>query len=253
MPQTVTHELDDVRTFWNRNVCQTEFLTEFERGTREFYDAAEQVRYRYHYHIPPLLKRLAEEYPGGKLLEIGCSMGTDLLQSARNGLQVTGVDLTEAGIELARHRFELYGLPADLRVANAEHLDFDDATFDIVYSFGVLHHTVDTQQSINEVHRVLKPGGKAAIMLYHSRSLNQLAHLLTRTPADGNRKDPVPIARTYSKRSARELFDRFSDVSISVEYLFGTGWGAVNKLVPLPLHRWLGRRIGWHLMIEATK
>lgn len=253
MPSTLANELDDVRRFWNRNVCQTEFLTDFERGTKEFFDAAEQVRYRYHYHIPPLLERLATEYPGGKLLEIGCSMGTDLLQSARNGLQVTGIDLTEAGIDLARRRFDLYGHSADLRIGNAEQLEFDDDTFDIVYSFGVLHHTVDTQQAINEVHRVLKPGGKAAIMLYHSRSLNQVAHLLTGLPADGNREDPVPIARTYSRSSARQLFSRFSHVTTSVDYLFGTGWGFVNRLTPRPIHRWLGKRIGWHLIIEATK
>lgn len=90
-------------------------------------------------------------------------------------------------------------------------------------------------------------------MLYHRHSLNYLAHRLSGIPADGSRSDPVPIARTYSRDEARELFTGFSEVHVNVDYLFGTGWGAVNRLIPVPLHRFLGRHIGWHLMVQAVK
>ena len=242
-----------VHDFWNRNVCQTEFNDVENRGSREFFEEAEHIRYQYHYHILPLFDRLKNEYPGGRLLEIGCSMGTDLLQLARRGFQVTGIDLTEAGIELARSRFDMYGLDGELRVSDAETLDFPDDTFDVVYSFGVLHHTVDTEKSISEVRRVLRPGGKAVIMLYHRRSLNQLAHVVTGLPADGSRRDPVPIARTYTRAEVRRLFSPYSSNEVWVDYLFGTGWGIVNRYFPRFLHRWMGKYVGWHLMIEAVK
>lgn len=242
-----------VQDFWNRNVNQVSFLKTPEIGSRAFFEESEALRYRYHYHLLPLFDQLAQQYPGGKLLEVGCSMGTDLRQLAQRNFQVTGIDLTEVAIELAKQHFKLYGLDADLRVDDAENLKFEDNTFDVVYSFGVLHHTPDTEQSVREIWRVLREGGTAVVMLYHRHSLNYIAHQLLNIPADGSRSDPVPIARTYSRSQIRELFSQFSEVQVDVDYLFGTGWGVVNRLMPVPLHRFFGRYMGWHLMIQAVK
>src|ERR1041385_1468402 len=106
---TSSDKKDEVRAFWNRNVNQLNQLQRGDIGTREFYDAAEKLRYDYHYHLPPLFDRIAKEFPGGKLLEIGCSMGNDTIQFARRGMKVTGVDITEKAIELVQQRFALYG------------------------------------------------------------------------------------------------------------------------------------------------
>jgi ubiquinone/menaquinone biosynthesis C-methylase UbiE len=180
-------------------------------------------------------------------------MGNDTIQFARRGMQVSGVDLTDAAIELIQKRFALYGLSGDFRVADAEKLPFADATFDAVYSFGVLHHTPDTAGSIEEVRRVLKPGGKAYIMLYNTRSLNWLAHRLTGVPFDGSRRDPCPVEKSYMPGEAKRFFANYSATQVSIDYLYGTGWGLANKLMPTFLHRALGKVIGWHLMIEAVK
>ncbi|NTW88089.1 MAG: class I SAM-dependent methyltransferase [Desulfobulbaceae bacterium] len=242
-----------VKEFWTRNVCQAD-LPKAEKGSKEFFDEVEGIRYRYHYHLMPLFDRIAAEYNADcQLLEIGCGMGSDLLQLARRGLKVTGVDLTDAGIELARKRFSIYGKEGDLRVADAENLPFEDMSFDVVYSFGVLHHTPDTPKSIREVHRVLRPGGKAFIMLYYRPSLNYLAHYLTGVPFDGSKGDKCPVERAYTKREIREMFAPFKNVDIKIDYLFGTGWGKINAFTPKFLHRALGRIIGWHAMIEASK
>lgn len=246
-------EKEQVRDFWNRNVNQFNQLQRNDAGTRQFFDAAEALRYEYHYHLQPQFDRIAAEFPGGKLLEVGCSMGNDTIQLARRGMQVAGVDLTEAGIDLIRKRFALYGMDGEFRVADAETLPFAHATFDVVYSFGVLHHTPDTAGAIEEVRRVLKPGGKAFIMLYNTRSLNWLAHRLTGVPYDGSRHDPCPVEKSYFPAEARRFFDNYSDTRIAIDYLYGTGWGLCNKLLPKFLHRALGRVIGWHLMIEAVK
>ena len=247
------YDICAVKDFWNRNICQTDFLKDYEIGTREFFEESEKLRYRYHYHLLPLFDALARKYHDGSLLEVGCSMGTDLLQLARRDFMVTGIDITEAGIELARKRFSMYGKEADLRVADAEKLPFDDYVFDVAYSFGVLHHTPDPAGAIHQVWRVLKEGGEAVVMLYHRRSLNYCAHRALGIPADGSRSDPVPIAFTYTKNEARKLFSQFSRITISTEYLFGTGWGSINRVIPQFIHRFLGRRIGWHLMIRAVK
>lgn len=250
---TSSLEKEAVRDFWNRNVNQFNQLQRGDIGTREFFDAAEKLRYEYHYHLPPLFDRIAKENPGGKLLEVGCSMGNDTIQFARRGIEVTGVDITEKAIELIRDRFALYGQKGNFRVADAEALPFEDNTFDVVYSFGVLHHTPNTAGSIEEVRRVLRPNGKAFIMLYNTYSLNWVAHRLTGVPFDGSRTDPCPVEKSYTPGQARQFFDHFGHVKISVDYLYGTGWGAANKYMPTFLHRGLGKVIGWHLMIEAVK
>ena len=158
-----------VRAFWQEHPCGTKF-SDAEMGTREFFDLVEAHRYGKEWHIP-----IAADFSstrGLKVLEIGCGLGTDGAQFAKAGADYTGIDLTEASIELARKRFELSGLKGEFRVADAEQLDFADETFDVVYSHGVLHHTPDTEAAVRETHRVLKPGGRAIVMLYHRGSYN---------------------------------------------------------------------------------
>jgi ubiquinone/menaquinone biosynthesis C-methylase UbiE len=113
------------------------------------------------------------------VLEVGCGLGTDAINFARAGARYTGIDLTEASIELVRKRFAFEQLSADLRVADAEALPFADNSFDLFYSHGVLHHTPDTQRTIYEAHRVLKPGGTAMVMLYHKNSYNYYVNIMT--------------------------------------------------------------------------
>ncbi|MEX2116102.1 MAG: class I SAM-dependent methyltransferase, partial [Bacteroidota bacterium] len=131
----------EVQAYWDAHPCGTQF-TDLEWGSREFFEQVETFRYT----LQPFMDRIMrfKEYKGKRLLEIGCGLGTDLLQFARAGAHVTGIDLTPASIDLARKRFSLYGIPADLQVADAENLPFPDESFDVVYSFGVLHHTPDT-------------------------------------------------------------------------------------------------------------
>ncbi len=160
---------EQVRAFWQAHPCGTKF-TDAEAGTHLFYERVEEHRYRTEWHIPAAAG--FDKTRGLRVLEIGCGLGTDGAQFARAGAIYTGVDLTDAAVELARRRFELENLPGEFRAADAENLDFAGETFDVVYSHGVLHHTPDTQRAVAEVHRVLKPGGHAIVMLYHRDSYN---------------------------------------------------------------------------------
>jgi ubiquinone/menaquinone biosynthesis C-methylase UbiE len=158
-----------VRAFWQAHPCGTKFA-EAEEGSRAFFEAVEEHRYRTEWHIPEAAG--FDKTKGLRVLEIGCGLGTDGARFARAGALYTGVDLTEAAVSLARRRFELEGLAGEFRVADAEALDFADESFDIVYSHGVLHHTPDATAAVREIRRVLAPVGRAVVMLYHRDSYN---------------------------------------------------------------------------------
>lgn len=158
-----------VRAFWQAHPCGAKFA-DAEPGSRRFYELVEEHRYTKEWHIPAAAE--FTKAAGMKVLEIGCGLGTDGAQFAKAGAYYTGVDLTEAAVELARKRFELFNLPGKFKTADAENLEFADASFDLVYSHGVLHHTPDTDRAVKEIHRVLRPGGRAVIMLYHRDSYN---------------------------------------------------------------------------------
>ena len=285
-----------VLAFWQAHPCGTKF-SDAEIGTREFFERVEAHRYEKEWHIPA-----AAEFAnarGLKVLEIGCGLGTDGAQFAKAGADYTGVDLTDAAIELARKRFELFGLKGDFQVADAENLGFPDESFDVVYSHGVLHHTPDIEAAVQEIYRVLKPGGRAIVMLYHRGSYNyrvgirvlrragagllksdagiKLIHLLTGEPIDdlheraatmrttngGMSADKLlnestdgagnPLARVYSRREARELFEDFSTVELRAFFLNKRFIPILGNLLPRSIESALASRWGWHLWIYATK
>lgn len=161
--------------FWNAEPCGTHFVPEYA-DRREFYAKYREFRYRTEWHIPELAQ--FDQAKGKSVLEIGCGNGVDGVMFAQNGARYTGVDLTEAAVNATREHFQILGLPGTFQQENAQKLSFPDATFDIVYSWGVLHHTPDPSAAFAEVHRVLKPGGRAIIMLYHRHSFNYYARIM---------------------------------------------------------------------------
>ena len=237
MSEQNTKLKERVRAFWQANPCGTKFA-DAEPGTRRFYELVEQHRYEKEWHIPTAADFAAAR--GLRVLEIGCGLGTDGAQFAKAGADYTGVDLTDAAIELARKRFELFNLPGTFRTADAENLDFKDASFDLVYSHGVLHHTPDTARAVREIHRVLRQNGRAMIMLYHRNSYNyrvnirilrragvhllkwergvQLAHKLTGEPLDSLRAH------------ARRLREKGNGYLSAEEFLSQNTDGAGNPL-----------------------
>lgn len=163
-----------VKDFWEAHPCGSRF-TAAELGTKDFFELIEVHRYQSERHIPVAAGFASSQ--GKQVLEIGCGIGTDGVQFAQAGAIYTGVDLTTAAINLAKRNFELRGLAGIFQTADAEKLDFPDSSFDIVYSHGVLHHTPDTRKAVSEVHRVLRPGGQAIVMLYHRNSYNHAVNI----------------------------------------------------------------------------
>jgi ubiquinone/menaquinone biosynthesis C-methylase UbiE len=167
-------ELSEVDAFWNTQACGTHFVPEHS-DLADFYEKFREQRYRTEWHIP-LLVPFAET-KGQTVLEIGTGNGADAAMFAMNGAIYTGVDLTETALEATRQHFAVLGLTGTFQRENAEALSFPTESFDWVYSHGVLHHTPNPQQAVNEVWRVLKPNGRAIIMLYHKHSFNYFVRI----------------------------------------------------------------------------
>ena len=259
------------REQWGQDPCGAVYDREHQLGTREFFDEVERYRYQ---EYAPWMPRLMEfeRFRGARLLEIGCGMGTDLLQFARGGARCTGVDLTPRSVEITRHRFKLYGADGNFMISDGEHLPFRSESFDVVYSNGVLHHTPDTAGAIREVHRVLRPGGVAKIMLYHRNSLNYWFEIVFRRGVLGleflrgrsaeeimsrviefSDHDARPLVKVYSRGQARELFRMFKDVRVDIEQLMRKELRLLSPLITDAVFEKLRTTIGWNVIVTAIK
>jgi SAM-dependent methyltransferase len=253
-----------------------------EIGSREFFELADQRFYSW--NIPRHNEKGYfgnifdyERYRDRPVLEIGCGLGCMAMNWAQHGAQFTAVDINPVSVLHTARRFEVFDLSGTIREGDAENLPFPDDSFEYAYSWGVLHHTPNTRQAIRELYRVLAPGGRVGVMLYHRNSvlyrfmtdyIEGCLHLekeflnpleLASRYADGGRDEGNPHTWPVTKKEVREeLFIGFSNIEIQV---FGTDlipifnqWfpGLGSKL-PRPLMEACARRWGWSLWITAEK
>ena len=241
-----------VKEFWEREPCGTKTAAAAP-GTAEFFVQIERRRYE----LEPFIPELAafERWAQKDVLEVGVGLGTDFVRFVRAGARASGIDLTEAAIEAVRRRLALEGLTADLRVADAESLPFEDRSFDLVWSYGVLHHTPDTPRALAEIRRVLRPTGEARVMLYARRSWLGFGAwvrwgLLRGRPwlsiADVlARHLESPGTKAYTENEIRELFGGFSSVDVRrvvTPYDRRVAWRLADVTGP---------RLGWFFAITA--
>jgi 2-polyprenyl-3-methyl-5-hydroxy-6-metoxy-1,4-benzoquinol methylase len=265
-----------VREFWNARPCNIRHSAK-PVGDREYFDEVEARKYLVEPHIP----RLAEfsRWAGKRVLEVGCGIGTDTINFARAGAQVTAVDLSERSLEIARQRAAVYGLTNISFVhANVEELSevLRGEQYDLVYSFGVIHHTPHPEAALRELVALLRPGGTLKIMVYHRRSWKVFAIVATygrgafwrleRVVArHSEAQEGCPVTYTYTRAQARGLIegagcqprDLFVDhifawkIADYVNYRYRRVW--YFRMLPAPMFRWLERRFGWHLCVTAVK
>ncbi|HEV2731362.1 MAG TPA: class I SAM-dependent methyltransferase [Terriglobales bacterium] len=260
---------DEVRDFWNTEPCGSRYL----EGTDDFdaFEAHARSRYTLEPHIPQFAKFSSAR--GLRVLEIGVGMGADYLEWLRAGANAAGVDLSAISIERAKRRCVLAGYKPDLHVADAESLPFAANTFDVVYSYGVMHHSPNPAQCIREARRVLKPGGEARIMLYHHPSLTGLMLWLRYGVWQGKSLRQAvldhlesPGTKTYTKAEAQTLMRGFE--GLEIQQVFSPGdlllsspsarfqsaaYRLAWKLFPRTLVRKFGRRWGLFLLISGRK
>jgi SAM-dependent methyltransferase len=261
-----------VHDFWNEAACGENLY--LQTTDRTGYVTQSSERYRLEPFIVPFAD--FDSTKGKKVLEIGVGLGADHQRFAEAEADLYGIDLTERAVEHTARRLALFGLSSRLSVGDAENLYFSDHKFDLVYSWGVLHHSPNTPKAIDEVFRVLKPGGRAKIMIYHTWSIIGLMlwlryALLAGRPWRSLRSIYAehlesPGTKAYSYAEARQLFSLFSDLKISTPIAHGdlleSDVGQRHRGFALSLAkalwpRWFIRRFmpnaGLFMLIDARK
>jgi len=264
----------DVKAFWEDNPVAAEGIVA-EPGTPEFFRAFDALREADDcepFAFSDLIHRYSTS-AGLRVLDVGCGNGYVLKQYARFGALVVGVDLTQKAVDLCRARFEQAGLIGDFRITDGECLAFDDASFDIACSMGVLHHIEDPRPMIAEMYRVLKPGGRIILMLYNWGSwkyhvvfrLKRLidARYRGKSQAEAlnmNDGPHCPLALVYTRADARRLLDRFTGHCFELnqlawrQFLLVPGLDRILRpILPAASRNILARTMGWNLYITATK
>ncbi len=263
----------EVRDFWNKASCGEGYAR--GESERERYEVHNRTRYELEPYIHGF-GRFADGR-GKDVLEIGVGMGADHLEWAKaKPRTLTGIDLTPRAIEHTGKQLELFGFTSKLLTADAEDLPFEPDSFDLVYSWGVLHHSPNTARTIDEIHRVLRPGGITRVMLYHKHSMTGymlwLRYALMAAKPRRTLDDifwhhlESPGTKAFSVQQARQLFSRFGSVSVRSQLSFGDllqgdvgqrHKGALlmvaKRLWPRAIVKRVFRHRGLMLLIEARK
>ena len=246
-----------VRAYWNERIHDLE-MTTAPPGSAEFFRELDAYRFEKLDYLPRLVNFAG--YAGRPVLEIGCGIGTDLARFAQGGARVSGVDLSETAVHLARGNLAHLGLEGDLRVGDGTALPWPDERFDLVYCHGVLQYAADPRGIVREAHRVLAREGEAIFMAYNRRSW--LAWM-SRWFGVGLEHGDAPALRLYTKAELNELLGVFAETRIVPErfpvrsrlhkgvkgMLYNTLF--VRAFGTLP-RAWV-RPLGWHLMAFCRK
>lgn len=259
---------DEVQKQWNNDPAGSHYVRAADPHTIEWFREVEA--YRYDEYAPWMAETMEfAGHAGKQLLEIGAGIGTDHAQFARHGALTTDVDLSSGHLALAKENFRLRGLIGRFIHQDAETLPFDDNSFDVVYSNGVIHHTPNTYDVVREIRRVLKPGGKAIVMVYAENSLHywrnlvwaigikenalqtqSMGEIMSRSVERSDNAAARPLVKVYTPRRLRNLFVGFDDIRIVQRQMVAAEKPRLLSAVPLPT---LGRWMGWNLIIKARK
>ena len=267
--------IEKVKEYWDKRPCNIRH-SQSPVGTKQYFDEVEARKYFVEPHIPLFAE--FKKWQGKRVLEIGCGIGTDTVNFARAGADVTAMEISEKTLDLAKTRAKVYNLEHKIKfyLGNAEELSkfVPVESYDLIYSFGVVHHTPHPEKVVEEIKKYTKPGTVVKVMVYHKYSFKvfwillvfgngafwKLNELVARY---SEAQEGSPVTYAYSKKEAKELMKGFKITDISVEHIFPYKisdyiqykytrvW--YFRYLPKILFRWLEKHFGWHLLITAVK
>jgi 2-polyprenyl-3-methyl-5-hydroxy-6-metoxy-1,4-benzoquinol methylase len=275
MSSAASKSIADVRKYWDDRPCNIRHSTK-PVGSREYFDEVEGRKYFVEPHIPAFAE--FERWKGKRVLEVGCGIGTDSINFARAGAELTAVDLSGESLRIARQRASVFGVDDRIEFvqANAEELTsaVSGGQYDLIYSFGVIHHTPRPDRALAEMRSLAVSGGTLKVMVYHRNSWKAFWILAAEGRGRFWRADELiakhseaqtgcPVTYSYNRSEGRELVERsgFRVEKVSVDHVFPyrirdyVQYRYVKepyfRWMPEPLFRAFERQFGWHLLVTA--
>ncbi len=265
--------IDAVRRYWDGRPCNIRHSQE-PVGTREYFDQVEARKYTVEPHIPSFAD--FPRWDGKSVLEIGCGIGTDTINFARRGARVVAVDLSEKSIELAQQRARVYGLEDRITFVHGDSESLDQLvpaqTFDLVYSFGVIHHTPHPERVVARLRPFMHSESELRLMVYsrasykafwimHEENAWDLGQLDSLIAKNSEAQTGCPVTFSYTFDGARRLLDGFEVLEMHKDHIFtwdidaykryefkkDAAWATVSDAEL----RELEAELGWHLLVRA--
>ena len=253
----MTVTINEVKKYWDDRPCNVRHSKK-EIGTTEYFDEVERKRYTAEPHIPSFAG--LSDTNGKKVLEVGCGMATEGINYARAGATYTGTDLSVESLDLAKKRFEVYNKEGNFYLGNSEELSsfVPVETYDLIYSFGVIHHSPYPERIISEIKKYMNKDSVLKIMLYAKDSWKN--YMIEAGHDQPEAQYGCPIANTYTNDEVRELLDGF-DVAIDQYHIFPYQIEPYKRgefvkqpwfeAMPDEIFEVLKKNLGWHLLITA--
>jgi len=248
----------DVEKFWSSRPCNIRHSNK-EIGTLDYFEEVQEKKLRVEPHIVDFSE--FDRWRGKKVLEIGCGIGTMATLFAKHGAVYTGVELSEASLDLTRKRFEVYGLNGKFYLGNAEELSefLPQEEYDLIYSFGVIHHSPNPKSILDQAKRYMNQDSLLKVMVYSKNSWKDC--MIENGLDQPEAQYGCPIAVTYTDDGVKDLFDGFEILSKEQDHIFPyqIKYYKENRYVkhpwfesmPMEMFRALEKRFGWHMLINA--
>ena len=254
----MTITIEEVKKFWNDRPCNIKHSSK-ELGTIEYFNEVEIKKFRAEPHILKFTE--FPQWKNKKVLEVGCGLGTVGINFTLNSADYTGVELSKESLEIAKKRFEVYNQSGKFYLGNAEELSsfVPIETYDLIYSFGVIHHSPHPEKIISEIKKYMNENSVLKIMLYAKDSWKN--YMIDAGLDQPEAQYGCPIANTYTKQDVVELLNGYEVLSIEQDHIFPYQVEPYKKgkyikqpwfdAMPIGMFETLEKNLGWHLLITA--
>jgi SAM-dependent methyltransferase len=263
-----------VEAFWNASPCNIN-NSPHPVGSREYFEDLERRKYFVEPHIPSFAD--FDRWKGKRVLEIGCGLGTTTISFARAGANVTAVELSAESAAMTRRRAELFELDhrVQVHVGNAEQLSsfVPVETYDLVYSFGVIHHSPHPDRIVNEIQKYMDTRSELRLMVYSRVSYKlfwimrqenvwEMSRIDELVAKNSEAQTGCPVTYTYTPDSIRHLLKHFRVLDVSKAHIFTWDVEAYRQYEYKKDRAWanvsdeelasLEKELGWHMLVRAV-